>query len=116
MTRDRIKINDGDNSVDAVISLIQKDTQITRDGERVYNYAPIGANDEDIQIYYNTATPGETAAYDTWGSLRNFFQEWTNFKTLWKHFIDESLFIYYGNKEPNSENVRIWFEINTNND
>lgn len=103
----------------AVITRIQK----TVGSETIY--APFGADDENIQMYYQqtvtSSEPGEEdeIEYVKWGSLRNFFQEWLNFKKIWKHFTQEAQFVLYKvNEEENvyepGSNIKIWFEINPN--
>lgn len=99
----------------AVITLVQKGTGLNSDSnEYDYNYAPIGADDENIQIY-EISQEDEDIVSTKWGSLRNFFQEWLNFKKIWKNFTDEAQFIQYGTTTPINNNVKIWFEIKDNN-
>lgn len=90
-----------DNDKNLIINRIR---QLTTDSS--YNMAPFGADDKDIQIY----TESEDQTWEKWGSLRNFFQEWLNFKKIWVYFTTESSFIYYGSNKPKSKNVCIWFE------
>lgn len=100
MADQQIKI---DEDTYAVINQIQQ----TISGNTVF--APFGVDDQNVQIYN-----GDTK----WGSLRNFFQEWSNFKNVWNHFLTYGKFIQYGKSMPTHNSVKVWFDTsdNQNND
>lgn len=105
----QVNINDSD---DAVITRLQK--TISNNEETVTYFAPFGADDNNVQMYVQDTNNQDI--YNKWGSLRNFFQEWLNFKKIWKQFTQEAQFIQYSSEEPISNNVKIWFELPEDSD
>ena len=87
------------NNTGAVINQLQQ-------GE---NYVPFGVNDEDVQIYIKIQD-GDNISYQEWGSLRDFFEEWINFKNTWNDFITNADFIKVSNDLSENNHVKLWFK------
>ena len=102
MAEEQIHVNNDVDSKLAVITRLQKTTTSNDNtSDPTIYYAPFGVDDKNVQIYNNNTK---------WGSLRNFFTEWLNFKKIWQNFIHEAVFYQYGSEEPKSNNVKIWFQ------
>lgn len=100
----------GGTSTGAVINCIQQNMSVS---DSNIHYAPFGVDDENVQIYYNVSTDPDNARYEEWGSLRDFFQEWLNFKKTWEDFLTNGHFIVEKESNDitaNNTNVKLWFQ------
>lgn len=94
-----------------ITELRQTKTQDTDTESGEQYFAPFGVDDENVQIYIKTLDENDNYIFTEWGTLRDFFQEWVNFKNTWNDFITNGKFMQYSSTEPISDSVKLLFEI-----
>lgn len=118
MAEEQVTINidvDDDGTIEAVPAII---TQLQKTVDTTTYYAPFGADDKNITVYHpvtvTSAGVDDNIEWQKWGTLRNFFEEWLNFKKIWKKFTTNAHFIRYSTVTPTDNNVVVWFEVKNN--
>jgi len=92
-------------------------------------FTPFGVDDKNVQIYIQQfnedGTPvvdeNEKPVFEIWGSLRDFFAEWINFKNTWNDFVTNGHFLRCSTDTDstilnNNPNIKLLFELNSDFD